>query len=72
MKRISKSFARKLFAKGATFYMVPVNLRPEYGYKIDNNVGCEFEHDWDRLYNTYCYYNCDNERGRYPAYYVDA
>ncbi len=72
MKRISKSFARKLFAKGATFYMVGVNLNPKFSLKIDNNTGAEFEYDWDRLYNTFVYYNCDCERGYYPAYYVEA
>lgn len=69
MKQINKTVARKLFNAGKEFWMVPCNMRPEYGILI-NSLGRSYT-NFDKVYNAFCYYNCDNERGRYPRFYVD-
>lgn len=71
MIRISKHEARKMFAQGATFFMVPVNLHPRHSIAIDARVASDFEHDWDKLYNAFTYYNCNWDTGYYPAYYKE-
>ena len=74
MKQINKWQARKLYGMGKEFWMVACNMRPECGLLV--NAWC---YDADRyhsinftnFYNCFCYYNCDNERGRYPRFYID-
>lgn len=74
MKQIDKRMARKLYGQGKEFWITACNMRPEYGllvnakvYDPDHYLSIKF----DDLYNNFCYYNCDNERGRYPRFYVE-
>ena len=70
--RIRKPAARKLFNEGKAFCIVPCNLRPEHGLLINGGTydRASWE-DFEKFLNCFTYYNCDNERGRYPAYYTD-
>ena len=72
MKKINKSTARKLYNEGKEFWITACNMRPEYGILIgslsfEQMAGVSF----DAMVNSFSYYNCDGERGRYPAYYVE-
>lgn len=72
MKKINKSTARKLYNEGKEFWITACNMRPEYGILIgslsfEQMAGVSF----DAMVNSFSYYNCDSERGRYPAYYVE-
>ena len=72
MKKINKATARKLYNEGKKFWITACNMRPEYGILIgslsfEQMAGVSF----DAMVNSFSYYNCDNERGRYPAYYVE-
>lgn len=71
MKKINKVQAKKLWDVGEAFWMTACNMRPYAGILIDYKRFDEFNGDFEKLYNTFSYYNCDNERGRYPAFYVD-
>lgn len=74
MKKITKSTARKLYNEKKNFWMTACNMRPEFGVLIGSlSFSYEDSGDWtfDQLVNSFTYYNCDNERGRYPAYYVE-
>lgn len=72
MKRINKTAARKLYNEKKEFWITACNMRPEYGILIGS---VSFEHliniRFDIMVNNFAYYNCDNERGRYPAYYIE-
>lgn len=70
MKRISKTAARKLYSEGKMFWMTAANMRPECGLLINYKKDDEPK-DFDKLYNAFVYYNCNNECGRYPAYYIE-
>lgn len=70
--RIYKPTARKLFESGKEFWMTACNMRPEAGLLIDPMRYIDDFPTFEKLFNTFCFYNCDNERGRYPAYYVKA
>ena len=72
MKKITKVTARKLYNEGKEFWITACNMRPETGILIGS---ASFERmadiPFDTMVNSFTYYNCDNERGRYPAYYVE-
>ncbi len=74
MKQINKVQARKLYAQGKQFWMTACNMRPECGLLVNARV-YDADHylsiNFTDLYNCFCYYNCDNERGRYPRFYVE-
>ena len=72
MKKINKSTARKLYNEPKEFWITACNMRPEAGILIgslsfEQMAGVSF----DAMVNSFSYYNCDSERGRYPAYYVE-
>lgn len=69
--KIRKPVARRLFAEGKQFWMTPCNMRKECGILI-NSVGNYYDGEtFDTIYNAFCYYNCNSETGRYPAFYTD-
>lgn len=72
MKQITKVTARKLYNEGKEFWITACNMRPQTGILIGST---SFERladiPFDTMVNSFTYYNCDNERGRYPAYYVE-
>lgn len=71
--RITKAKARKIYDAGKNLYMYPVNAWPEspwYGaWIVNNRQGRQLS--FDQLINEFIYYNCDYERGYYPAFYIE-
>lgn len=73
-ERISKTEARKIFescsaGKIETLYIAPCNVSPSWNlWGLFGNVFSNGQ-NFDTYYNTYCYYNCNNEVGRYPTFY---
>lgn len=72
MKRINKTAARKLYAEKKDFWITACNMRPECGILIGS---ASFERmtdtPFDELVESFAYYNCDIDRGRYPAFYIE-
>lgn len=70
--RISKAKAKALYQEDKPFYVVACNMRPEYAVLIDEH---SFEQRVDTPFevflNYFIYYNCNNETGRYPAFYIE-
>lgn len=72
--RVNKRRAETLYNAGHTITITPVNMTLNHvwctyiriGHKLRFNSGEPF----DLLVNAFAYYNCNNEAGRYPAYYV--
>lgn len=72
MKKINKATARKLYKVGKAFWITACNMRPECGlYMQPSWIQSGFGGDFDRMINNFTYYNCDYERGYYPAFYVE-
>lgn len=67
--RISKVAARKMYEQGQTFFMTPARFHPESPWGLLYEVS-DFSKPFERLLNAFCYYNCSNEAGRYPAFYI--
>ena len=71
MKKITKATARKLYNEGKEFWITACNMRPEAGILIGST---SFERmadiPFDTMVNSFAYYNCDNERGKYIHFFV--
>lgn len=72
MQKINKAAARKLYNTNRPFWIVACNLRPQCGILIGST---SFEHmadiSFDDMVNSFEYYNCSNDTGRYAAFYTD-
>lgn len=75
VKRINKRVARKLFNEGKEFWIVPRLQDPLRWGNLINFKGAANYYDsymsFDALVNAFEYYNCDNERGTYSAFYME-
>ena len=75
IKRIDKRIARREFDSGKTVFLLGVNLRPGMMWhpcpiEYDPDEEVDWANQFDRHNNNFRYYNCDYERGYYPAFYV--
>ena len=75
VKRINKRVARKLFDEDKEFWIVPRLQDPLRWGNLINFKGAANYYDsyisFDALVNAFEYYNCDNERGAYSAFYIE-
>lgn len=71
MERINKRVARKLFNEGKTVWITACNTRPECGLLMNAGTYENELVDFDTFVNSFTYYNCNNETGRYPAFYIE-
>ena len=71
MERINKRVARKLFNEGKTFWITACNMRPERGLLMNAGTYKNELIDFDTFVNSFTYYYCCNETGRYPAFYIE-
>ena len=72
--RIDKKKAKAAYRAGLTVLWCPVNIAPFTGWGLEvpiniNNQNCDGI-EFDKLYDEYCFYNCNKECGYYPAYYI--
>lgn len=72
--RISKTVARKLYNAGRDVLFIPCNLNPEnnfYNLGIWENKTLVGQYDsFEKLVNSFEFYNCNNETGKYTAFYI--
>lgn len=72
--RISKTVARKLYNAGCDVLFIPCNLNPEnnfYNLGIWENKTLVGQYDsFEKLVNSFEFYNCNNETGKYTAFYI--
>lgn len=75
MKRTNKAIARKMWNEGRNFIIVPCKCSPvgigalytETDLSEDYNTRRPF----DTFVNEFEFYNCNNETGRYAAFYIE-
>lgn len=73
-RRIDKRVARRLYDAGEDVLFIPCNMRPDnmWGLGIvENKYLLGQEETFDKLVNAYTWYNCNNETGRYIAFYKE-
>lgn len=78
-KQVSIKSAEKAYNDGKQLWLHPCNMRVNNPWQspmplnkadVDNNAftnGSSFK----AMVNDYKYYNCDNERGKYPIFFVE-
>ena len=72
-KRINKAAARNIYNGGGVVYIVPrmVPVKGSAWFTAGEIIsGLYPERSFDQIVNVYEFYNCNNEVGRYAAYYV--
>lgn len=69
-KRVNKQVARRLFNENKEFWIAAVCMLPQHGIMVSKATFTEWD-NFDKMVNAFEYYNCDNERGRYAAFYVE-
>ena len=68
---INKTKARDLYSQGVEIFVQSKNMsfdnvwQSAYGIKKNNEADT-----FDRVVNSFIYYNCDSERGKTPRYYT--
>ena len=70
-ERINKSRARALYAMNKPFWITAVNMPFKNGLLVDPMREPYENMTFDQLCNTFEYYNCNNETGRYCAFYEE-
>ncbi len=76
LKRINKTIARKIYNNGGEVLFIPCLLNPLnnfYCLGIWENKDLQGQYDsFDNLVNHFEWYNCNNETGKYTAFYIKA
>lgn len=70
-EKINKSRARKEFDTGHPIWIAACHLRPETGIRLNSDCYKNLGQDFDKIINAFQYYNCNNDTGYYPAYYLE-
>lgn len=74
VKQINKTQAKKLYNNGESIFIHPCNMifdnMWQIPYKININDNMWGAENFDGRISDYTYYNCDNERGKYPNFFV--
>ena len=69
-EQISRPKAKKMFESGKRVFIHPCNMNVsnmwQSPFEIDRSV------DFEKYCNSFSYYNCDNERGLYPVFFVQS
>lgn len=72
--KVSKTTAERLIKEGFTIKLLPCKVRLSNAWVeplyVDIEMIEKYSNDFDYLVSQYRYYNCGNELGRYPAYYL--
>lgn len=68
-RKVTKPMAHKLYKEGRIIILVPCKCG------VDSSLSCEISFqgsldDFDRTVNSFVYYNCNHETGRYVHYYL--
>jgi hypothetical protein len=71
--RIQKRTARRLFNAGLSITVCPnkYNVYNEFWCCKDTINKSETDLSFDQFINAFEYYNCNNELGRYTAFYTE-
>lgn len=79
-KQINKKIAEQAYNNGKQLWILPCNMRINNPWQhpmplskkgVEDNaftMGSSF----NDIINDFIYYNCDNERGKYPIFFVEA
>ena len=73
MVQITKRTAKKLFENGVEIFLQSSNMRFDNMWQKPFNCSQKdlgYNETFETLINSYSYYNCDSERGKYIHFFV--
>ena len=74
VRQVSKTRARRLYEDGKTIYMLACKMRYNNVWQspcpMNKKLRAWENHTFDTIVNEFTFYNCDNERGKYPCFFV--
>ena len=68
--RVTKKQARAAYDNGLTIMLCPVKMRPFTQWHFEQYASKDSGDTFDAAVNSFEYYNCNSETGRYTAFYV--
>lgn len=75
IKQVNKIAAKKAYERGETVYFLACNMHPNGRWQRPapfNRNEMVFDNvAFESCVSEYRYYNCDNERGKYPIFFVE-
>ena len=71
VKQINKTKARILFDEGKTIYLHPCNMVINSVWSTPTGHNKNGGYKFDQLVNEWKYYNCSNELGKYPNFFIE-
>ena len=75
VKQVNKIAAKNAYERGETVYLLSCNMRPNNMWQSPCPVNKNrdvYDSTFENVINDYRYYNCDNERGKYPIFFIKA
>lgn len=81
-KRVEKRIARKMYEQGKAIYCLPSKMNPysiwvqpclmpnEASYLGKDVPPKEWVRTFDQAYNSFSYYNCNEEQGKFVKFYI--
>ena len=70
-KRISKKAAERAYYDGVTIILTPYKMNPENEFfNLNAAININNCDTFENAVNAFTFYNCNNETGKYPAYYI--
>jgi hypothetical protein len=78
--KINRTKAKRLYSEGKIIYLVPCKVYPDFKncWVKPHTISLEqsqadpiYNHTFDDLVNSFDYYNCIPELGKYPHFYIE-
>ena len=68
--RVTKKQAMAAYDSGFTVLLCPVKMRPFTPWHLEAYVDKSYGYPFNDTVNSFEYYNCNSETGRYTAFYI--
>lgn len=75
LQQVSRRTAKKAYNKGEIVFLQSCKMRWGNVWQrpcpISRNISYNIGNSFESVVANYIYYNCDNERGIYPNYFIE-
>lgn len=71
VQQVNKVTAEKMFNQGETVYIQSCNMTFDNMWQPPYAICKESDVTFSSKVNSYTCYNCDNQRGKYPCFFIE-
>lgn len=68
--RVQRRTAKRLFEEGNEVFITPHKMRFSAQWNPPHSITAGSESKFDDIVNSFIYYQCNTETGKYPSFYV--